>query len=399
MFSGTVVAQLVNFASYPFLTRMYSPEDFGVFSIFLATASAIGMIACGRYDAVIQTSKAYERFAVFKVSQFVNLITTTVCLFVFLAISFFGEFYFNSIVAVLLGIAIFLTGLCNGASLFILKHEHYKENSLSAVLRTLLTAIPQVGLFYLLPDEIGLIVGFVLGFFAQAIYLLVHIKSKLTWRKSSNFHVKVMAFKYKHFFQVDVPSQFLSVMSLHLLSYLLLFLYSTKEVGYYSMAFRLASLPLAVFSASLSQVFFQKAAKSYREKGRFWLEMRFNVLVALVLAIIINVAIFLWSASFIKFYLGEEWLLAADILVLLSPMITANFVYSTISVVPLVINKPKILLLVRVFLSLGMLISFLIAHSFVLPLQEYLLIHSFLTSIVYFVFIGGVTYIVRLKYS
>lgn len=399
MFSGTILAQLVNLASYPFLTRLYTPEDFGFFSIFLSTSAAIGMLSCGRYDAVIQISKFYERFAVFKVSQVVNVIVSLTFTIIFVVISYAAASYFKPAQALLLGLSILLTGYSSAASLFLLKHEFYKASSTSIVLRTLLTALPQIAFFYLFEGPMGLICGFVVGFLAQAIYLVLLVRQKTLRRKSSLAQLKAMVYKYSHFFQIDVPSQLLSVLSLHLLSYLLLFLYTSNDVGLYSMAFRLASLPLAMFSASLSQVFFQKASKSYCATGVFWLEMRFNLALAAGLGLVIFSVLIAFSEVFITIYLGEAWSTTSDILVVLSPMIATNFVYSTISVAPLVIGRPKILLLVRVGLCGAMLGAFLVSYWKSLPLTEYLLLHSFISCFIYLVFIVSICLLVKKQYG
>jgi O-antigen/teichoic acid export membrane protein len=399
MFSGTILAQFVNLTSYPFLTRLYTPEDFGFFSIFLSTSAAIGILSCGRYDAVIQASRFHERFAVFKVSQVVNVIVSLTFTIIFVVISYTGVAYFNSVQALLLGLSILLTGFSNAASLLLLKHEFYKASSWSVVLRTLLTALPQIVFFYLFEGPMGLICGFVVGFLAQAVYLLLLVKQQTLWRKSSLAQLKVMAYKYRHFFQIDVPSQLLSVMSLHLLSYLLLFLYTSNDVGLYSMAFRLASLPLAMFSASLSQVFFQKASKSYCATGVFWLEMRLNLAMAACLGLVIFSVLIAFSEVFIAIYLGEAWSATSDILVALSPMIAANFVYSTISVAPLVIGRPKILLLVRLGLCGVMVGAFLVSYFQSLPITEYLLLHSFMSCFIYLVFIVSICLLVKKQYG
>src|SRR5687767_8086459 len=64
LFSGTAAAQLVNLASYPFLARLYTPADFGVFAMFVAVSAIPGAIACGRFDLAVPTAPRAGRFAI-----------------------------------------------------------------------------------------------------------------------------------------------------------------------------------------------------------------------------------------------------------------------------------------------------------------------------------------------
>ena len=341
------------------------------------------MLSCARYDAVIQASEFHERLAVFKVSQIANVSISCIFGGLCMLAALFHDFFFSPGQIVLLALSIFLTGYANSAALLIIKHEMYKEYSSSIVYRTMLTALPQIFFFHWLEGEMGLILGFVTGFIVQAIYLTYLISNRTGWRKSSFKQLKAMAHKYRQFFFIDVPSQFLSILNLHLLGYLLLILYSSRQVGLYFMAFRIASLPLSVFSSSLSQVFFQKASKSYLQKGTFWPEMRFNLFISLLIGTLVFLVLFFLSEALVAYYLGVEWSDSGSILCTLSPMIACSFVYSAIAVAPLVIGKPKVLFVVRAMICFGMMAVFFISSWLSLPLIEYLTIYSVVISMVY----------------
>ncbi|MBI1692434.1 MAG: hypothetical protein FYV88_1570, partial [Bacteroidetes bacterium] len=50
---GTVIAQVIPSAISPLLTRIYTPEDFGLYGIYMAIASLLVTLAAGRYDLAI----------------------------------------------------------------------------------------------------------------------------------------------------------------------------------------------------------------------------------------------------------------------------------------------------------------------------------------------------------
>jgi O-antigen/teichoic acid export membrane protein len=181
----------------------------------------------------------------------------------------------------------------------------------------------------------------------------------------------------------DIPSTILGGLVLNVMNLLLLDLYSREEVGFYSLAFRVAVLPLSLISASLSDVFFQKASASYRRTGGFWSELRFNITTAAFLSLLIFVPMALLARPVFTFVFGQRWLSAADMLVLLVPMLAVRFVSATIQTAPLVVGKANWLLAQNVALVTAMLIVYGTAKGLDLPIHPYLLLTSLLMALVY----------------
>ena len=60
LMTGTTIAQAIPIAISPILTRIYTPEDFGLYALFLAITSIFGSIANGRYELAIMLPKKDE---------------------------------------------------------------------------------------------------------------------------------------------------------------------------------------------------------------------------------------------------------------------------------------------------------------------------------------------------
>ena len=50
---GSTLAQAIPIAITPILTRLYTPEDFGVLALFIAITSILGSVVNGRYEQAI----------------------------------------------------------------------------------------------------------------------------------------------------------------------------------------------------------------------------------------------------------------------------------------------------------------------------------------------------------
>jgi O-antigen/teichoic acid export membrane protein len=245
--------------------------------------------------------------------------------------------------------------------------------------------MPQILLFWLWPGAISLMVGFCIGFAAQALLLSSAVR-RHRQRRLGRKRLSAAFKRYRGQAMIDVPSTLLGAIALNVLNFFMLALYSPAEVGYYALAFRVAVLPLVLFSASLSEVFFQKASRSYRETGSFWNEVRFNLIAAGSLSLLMFVPLAFIARPLFQFAFGDEWLLAADILIYLSPMLAIRFVSASLLTAPLVVGKPQWLFAHNVGLVAAMCAGFLLGLVLELPLKPYLLLNSALMSAVYLMF-------------
>ena len=60
LMTGTAVAQAIPIAMSPILTRIYTPEDFGLFALYMSTSALLAEVATGRYELAIMLPKKDE---------------------------------------------------------------------------------------------------------------------------------------------------------------------------------------------------------------------------------------------------------------------------------------------------------------------------------------------------
>ena len=51
--TGTTVSQIIPIAISPILTRIYTPEDFGILALFMSLSMLFGSVASARYEQAI----------------------------------------------------------------------------------------------------------------------------------------------------------------------------------------------------------------------------------------------------------------------------------------------------------------------------------------------------------
>ena len=85
---GTSIAQLITIFLTPVLSRIYTPEDFGVFALFFSATGIISIMIGGRYEvAIMQPKKDHEAISLASISFTLMLILTTVLTLVLYLVS------------------------------------------------------------------------------------------------------------------------------------------------------------------------------------------------------------------------------------------------------------------------------------------------------------------------
>src|SRR5690606_10440995 len=82
------IAQAIPIAVSPILTRLYSPEDFGIYALFLAIMAVVSSIASGRYELAIVLPSDDED--AFNIAALCLLIAAGVSLLLLLVVLAFG---------------------------------------------------------------------------------------------------------------------------------------------------------------------------------------------------------------------------------------------------------------------------------------------------------------------
>ena len=95
LMTGTTIAQAIPIAISPILTRIYTPEDFGLLALFLAITIIIGSIANGRYELAIMLPEKDED--AINISALGFIISSSMSLILLILVFFFNDYFVNVI--------------------------------------------------------------------------------------------------------------------------------------------------------------------------------------------------------------------------------------------------------------------------------------------------------------
>jgi O-antigen/teichoic acid export membrane protein len=365
LFTGTVLAQSIPILITPILTRIYSPEDFGLFSLVFSIASLLSVVATGQYElAILMPKNSVLAANIVKLVFLICIIFCVLCLFFFLlfkdeTLRFFKMGKLNNwifIIPVLIftNVAqVTLGSWCN-------RKKGYKLISKNKILETSVTGSFNIGLG-LLGHFFGLIIGRVLGqIFSVISYFRNLRQDNLNIKKFEPKKISFVAKRYIKFPKFLIAAHLFNTGASEVPTILVNTFFGSTVLGFFGFCRRIATAPLAVITATMGNVFREAAAKNYAETGNCIIIFK-KTLRILFLISFLPFFIFYFSAPVLfAFIFGEEWREAGVYAQYLTPMFFIQFLYSPLSVITIIAEKQEVELLWQFALFTSNIISIVV---------------------------------------
>ena len=381
LISGSAISQGILFAATPFLTRLYSPEEFGYFSLYAAIVAVLTSVSSWKYELAIMLPKEEkDAQAVLFLSILATIITSA---FVFILIVIFKPLIVTHItdeVATFIWIVplgVLFSGLYQVFISFSSRKKYFRSVSVSRISQSggAVTVQGASRGFDLFPQ--GLVWGKLIGDLLALIALLVlHIKNQTIHLKSvTKKDIVLNANTYKDFPKYQSLAQFLASLSQNIPFFLLTTLYNPEIAGYYMLTSRILFVPTALIGRSTKEVFYQKASEMYA-KGRSIKDLYLKTTLGLAkLGIVPFILVGIFAQQLFTYFLGSEWLVSGIFAQLIIAWTFLGFINppSTMTVYILGLQRfsLKYMSLLILFRILSIYLTFLIFNNEYLTIGAY----------------------------
>jgi len=315
--SGTALAQIITILSIPILSRIFSPESFGIAALFSAIVIVLSAISGLRYElAILLPEEEQEGFILFvlhfMITLFFGLFTG---LFFWLGKGFIAPVIKAPEIEKYLwlaGPAIIVFGILNGFNFWNTRLKKYKLISAGKLGGSTGTALIQL-IFGVLgsTSATGLIGGSILGKTLEdgiQGYPIVQ-KNIRNFTKPSGHELKLLAKRYNKFPKFYSPSTLINNLSWQIPNFFLNFFFSPVIVGFYTLGERIIRTPMNMIGQTVAQVFFQRGAEAYRSgslKNLFLETVQMLTRVGLLPILILMVT----GRELFAVVLGNQWAMA-----------------------------------------------------------------------------------------
>jgi len=367
--TGTTIAQAIPIAISPILTRIYSPEDFGVFALYMSIVGTFAAMATLRYDTAIMLPK--------KDKDAINIVLLSVMISFFISlIVLLIIFLFNQQITNLLEtpdisnwlyvvpLTVLLTGLYQSFNFWNNRKKEYHSLSISKITQSVATGSINLGMGFVGFGVTGLIVGSLIGQVVSTSLL-----AKMALNKDNKLLVyvnrlKIFAFvkKYKKLPLLNLPNALIDSFRLSGISILIAKFFTAATLGQFALAWKMVQVPMTLVGGSLSQVFFQKVASS-NKVNLHTIVKKFIVRASLAAAPMFLIVYF-FSVDIFIFVFGENWKLAGESASVMAPWLFINFISSPLSTLFIVLNRQEVMLMFSiVFMAVPLAIIFIFKNS------------------------------------
>lgn len=340
LMSGTAVAQILPIAASPLITRLYSPAEMGVYTMFMAFVTAVLTIATWRYDlAIVLPRRVEEARALVKLS---NRLSTLTCLVIGLGLFIASGPITQAMGMPELKVWLALVGVVAWAysqvSIFNYwcnRNKNYKLMSLNRIGQSVTTTGTQLGFGAASFGTAGLVVSTFLGQLIAAGNLFRKTRREIYGQPTSSLWA--MMREHKKLPLMNAPTAILDAVRLQGTQILIGAFFSTAAIGQFGQAWKLLQTPAGLVNSSLTQVFFQKMAVT--ERGHMLDVVRKGIVRSALVGVVPFALIYFLSPPLFPLIFGQRWALAGQIGAALVPWLYLNFITSPVSTLFIVTRR------------------------------------------------------------
>lgn len=395
---GTAFAQFINAILSPIITRIYTPEEYGMLTIYIATVSIITITGSFMYELAIPIAEdedsAVNIIALCIIILFALSLILTLFLFmhgntvlrVFRADALLGYKY-------LIPIGVFFTGLYTIVVQYAYRKQNFKSISKTKGYQSLSQGFIQITYTFISSGPLGLIAGRIIGqsagFLSLGKPLLLNFCENA--KKVNITSMVTLAKRYIRFPLYLMPSQLLNTVSVYIPALFIGMLFQGEVVGLYGLANSMVNLPMTLLGSSVADVFYSEAAYIGRKNPTKLKKMSRKIFRQLfMIGLIPLFTLLLFGPVLFSIVFGNTWYEAGVFSRAIAFMVFARFIFTPISKVYVVFERQKESLYLNVLRLIFAVGVFLVAKKYGLTPFETILFYSLSMAFVYFVtFLGA----------
>lgn len=382
--TGAGLSKLVALLSIPIITRIYSPEDFGALSVFIAMTALLVPFGSLSYYLTIPLLKNDALALNLAFSSFIFLVLVSISSVFFLwyaAEPVMNLLSMQTLVPYwwLLPLAIFFTGLYELLNSWATREKSFKAIAKSNFLQSVAGAIVKVSMGFLGFKLFGLLLGQVISQSAGTIILIKIINGKFkTYKhKINRQRILFLLRRYSDYPKYRLPSQFLLVFSVQAPLLFSAWLFGAEVTGQLGLALMTLALPIILFGSTAGQSYYGEIAKIGRKHPEKIYNITKKVTIKMLFVSIAPFFILLLTGPFIfQLVFGDEWRQAGLFASILVIYLVFQFISSPVVKALDIFEKQTVFLRLNLIRSVAIIITFLLASWFSLDVVQTLYIYS-----------------------
>ncbi|AHE67634.1 membrane protein involved in the export of O-antigen and teichoic acid [Legionella oakridgensis ATCC 33761 = DSM 21215] len=313
---GTVLGQGLVFLLSPIITRIYAPEDFGIYTVYFSLLSILSIIIALRFEVAIPIAK--KKLEANHLLLIALLSTLILSLFTAGIIYGWGQplsdrFHMAKLSHYLwlLPISLVAVGFYNALSYWFVRHRSFEHIGKTKVTQGSGIVTTQITLGLMQFKPLGLLIGQTVGHTLGALTFITALLrfDRLFFKKIRPSFLFTTAKRYWRFPVFSMPSGLINALALYLPAVIISATYGSQVAGWYGLTAQVIGIPLGLIGQAIGQVYLGEGAV-LKNQGNF-LALRTlyikTIRHSLMLAFPFIVLILLFAPSIFSWTFGESW--------------------------------------------------------------------------------------------
>jgi O-antigen/teichoic acid export membrane protein len=389
---GNIAARVIGIVSLPILTRLYSPEDFGVLAVFTSLISILAPVITLRYVLAMPLPRRDE--------MAINLMALCIGLMITMS-SLVGVVLWlnsNEILSLfsmellapywwLIVLGLIGSGFYEVLSFWATRKRAYSHISQTTAMQNLLGNLAKLAMGFISIKPLGLLVGQVVSSSGGTLSLWFRLREdfSINHKFISADRIKLIARRYSQFPVYRLPSQLLLVFSIQSPVLFFAAIFGPLVTGQLSMALTVTAIPLSILGNSVSKAYYAETAKIGIRNPELLITVTRSVTKKLLIASFVPFLILAFGGKHIFVFLfGENWADSGVFASMLAIYLITQFVTAPVMNIFNVLNRQAVFLAIntlRAILMVGIFIG--VAPWLDLGATQTLLMYSFGMAIFY----------------
>jgi len=336
--AGNLIAQVISVGLMPVITRMYAPEDFGVFALYLSVVMVIFPVATLRFNSAIMLPEQERDAAGLLLLSWLSVFVVALIL-IPVAIGVMIQFGWTGgnlgLYVWLIPVGVAILGCKQAAIFWMLRKKEYKRMSQAAISESVADRGAVLGFATIIGSAPhGLMIGRLIGPFVS-LFLIVRttILPDLALLKGAakSQRLAALARRYKDFPLFSSWAFLANALGRELPTILLAVLFSPVAAGFYGLGMRVMNMPMMLIGDAVAKVFFQKASTQKDDldglRG-FILDL---IVYVLILVFPFTLGMMLFGDELFSWIFGVEWLNAGKIVQIMMLVFVCLFLQRILS--------------------------------------------------------------------
>ncbi|MGM0767021.1 MAG: lipopolysaccharide biosynthesis protein [Pseudomonadota bacterium] len=330
---GTASAQALMVLAAPLLTRLYTPEDFGILAVFTALLTFLTVVASGRYELAIPLpEKDQDAANITLLALLIVFASTIITAVVFLvwprAISATLNVPELAHYLWLIPMGVFFIGSYQVFHKHAVRQQQFPTLAKTRIYQALGTLGIQLGGYSLGP--LALIGGQAAGQGIGASGLAISALKRPEFKRCQWKEVRKQAVRYKDFPIYSTWTSVFNTASLQLAPVMFVSLYGAGVAGLYALTLRILSMPANLIGNAVGSVFLSEAPESKRNGNLADLVSKLHSRLAMAGSLPMVVILFFGPDLFALIF-GAEWRRAGVYAQWMAPWLYLQFQWSPLS--------------------------------------------------------------------